>query len=76
MIATTYALAGILLAVTAGLFVAGMLDAATQTLAWTCVFFFASAAAMLVAAVAAATLGMRAEAKPLEAVAPPLSSAG
>jgi MFS family permease len=136
MIATTYALAGMLLALTAGLFVAGLLDAATQTLAWTCVFFFASAAAssayltvsecfplevralaialfyalgtaiggvgapwlfgaligtgepmaiaagyglgavlMLVAAVVAAMLGVRAESKPLEAVAPPLSSA-
>jgi MFS family permease len=45
MIAATYALSGLLLALTAMLFVAGALDAATQTLAWTCVFFFASAAA-------------------------------
>jgi MFS family permease len=45
MIALTYALSGLLLALTAMLFVAGLLDAATQTLAWTCVFFFASAAA-------------------------------
>jgi len=45
MIAATYALSGLLLALTAMLFVAGLLDAATQTLAWTCVFFFASAAA-------------------------------
>ncbi|HKU84987.1 MAG TPA: MFS transporter [Casimicrobiaceae bacterium] len=45
MIATTYALSALLLALTAMLFVAGLLDAATQTLAWTCVFFFASAAA-------------------------------
>ena len=45
MIATTYALSGILLAATAILFVAGALTAATQTLAWTLVFFFASAAA-------------------------------
>ena len=45
MIAMTYALSGLLLALTAMLFVAGLLDAATQTLAWTCVFFFASAAA-------------------------------
>ena len=35
MIATTYALSGVLLALTALLFVAGVLDAATQTLAWT-----------------------------------------
>ena len=45
MIATTYALSGVLLAATAILFVAGSLTAATQTLAWTLVFFFASAAA-------------------------------
>jgi MFS family permease len=135
MIATTYALSGLLLGLTAVLFVAGLLDAATQTLAWTVVFFFASAAAssayltvsecfplevralsialfyalgtgiggvgapwlfgaligtgepvaiawgyalgaalMLVAAVAAAWLGVSAECKPLEAVARPLST--
>jgi MFS family permease len=45
MIATTYAVAGALLAVTAVLFVNGLLDATTQTLAWSLVFFFASAAA-------------------------------
>jgi MFS family permease len=134
MIATTYALSGVLLALTALLFVNGILDAATQTLAWTCVFFFASAAAssayltvsecfpvevralaialfyaagtaiggigapwlfgvligtgepvaiawgyalgallMLVAAAVAAWLGVSAECKPLESVAPPLS---
>jgi MFS family permease len=36
---------GILLAATAALFVAGVLTAVTLTLAWTIVFFFASAAA-------------------------------
>jgi MFS family permease len=45
MIATTYALSAVLLGLTALLFVAGLLTAATQTLAWTLVFFFASAAA-------------------------------
>ena len=45
MIAATYGLAGALLAATAGLFMAGALDATTQTLLWTIVFFFASAAA-------------------------------
>jgi MFS family permease len=45
MIAATYALSGLLLGITALLFVAGMLSAATQTLAWALVFFFASAAA-------------------------------
>jgi MFS family permease len=45
MIALTYALSGLLLGLTAILFVAGLLTAATQTLAWTVVFFFASAAA-------------------------------
>jgi MFS family permease len=45
MITATYALAGALLALTGALFAAGALDAATQTLLWTVVFFFASAAA-------------------------------
>ena len=45
MIAATYGLAGILLALTAWLFQAGMLTAETQTLAWTVIFFVASAAA-------------------------------
>jgi MFS family permease len=45
MIGTTYALSGLLLGITAMLFVAGWLNATTQTLAWTFVFFFASAAA-------------------------------
>jgi MFS family permease len=45
MITATYGLAGILLALTAWLFHAGMLSAQTQTLAWTIIFFIASAAA-------------------------------
>jgi MFS family permease len=45
MIAGTYALAGILLAVTGQLFEWGWLTATTQTVLWTVVFFFASAAA-------------------------------
>jgi MFS family permease len=45
MITATFAIAGVLLAGTAGLFVAGSLTAVTQTLAWSAVFFFASAAA-------------------------------
>src|SRR5205807_9168532 len=45
MIAGTYALAGILLAVTGQLFEWGWLTATTQTGLWTVVFFFASAAA-------------------------------
>jgi MFS family permease len=45
MIATTYALSGVLLAVSGLLFAWGVLDATTQTLLWTVVFFFASAAA-------------------------------
>jgi MFS family permease len=45
MIATTYALSGLLLAFTAYLFAAGMLTATKQTIAWTVIFFFASAAA-------------------------------
>ena len=45
MISGTYAVSGILLALTAWLFHAGVLTAQTQTLAWTLIFFVASAAA-------------------------------
>jgi len=45
MIAFTYALSGILLALTGALFAAGMLSATMQTICWTVIFFFASAAA-------------------------------
>jgi MFS family permease len=45
MIAATYALSGVTLALTGWGFVAGVLDATTQTLAWSAVFFLASAAA-------------------------------
>src|SRR3989440_5073244 len=45
MIAITYALAGLLLALTGWLFYAGLLNAPTQTLAWSIIFFMASAAA-------------------------------
>jgi MFS family permease len=45
MIPLTYGLSGVLLLITGGLFVAGVLNAVTQTLAWMVVFFVASAAA-------------------------------
>jgi MFS family permease len=45
MIASTYALSGILLAVTAALFSHNVLTAQGLTVAWMIVFFFASAAA-------------------------------
>jgi len=45
MIVATYALSGVLLALSGALFFVGALDAAGQTAAWTIVFFFASAAA-------------------------------
>jgi len=45
MITATYGIAGLLLALTGWLFHAGMLTAQTQTLAWTVIFFVASAAA-------------------------------
>jgi MFS family permease len=45
MITATYAAAGVLLALTGWLFHAGILTAQTQTLAWTIIFFVASAAA-------------------------------
>ncbi|HTJ40958.1 MAG TPA: MFS transporter [Kofleriaceae bacterium] len=45
MIPVTYALSGVLLLATGAMFVAGWLDALTQTIAWGVVFFVASAAA-------------------------------
>lgn len=45
MIATTYALSGILLTGSGYLFAQGMLNAAQQTVSWMVIFFFASAAA-------------------------------
>ncbi len=45
MIAGTYALSGILLGLTGYLFVLGVFSAVTQTLAWSAIFFVASAAA-------------------------------
>ena len=45
MISFTYAVAGCLLAVTGYLFWQGAFTPVTQTLAWSCVFFFASAGA-------------------------------
>ncbi|SNR67482.1 MFS transporter [Blastococcus mobilis] len=45
MIAGTYVISGLLLAITAFLFNAGALDAFTQTVAWCLIFFFASAGA-------------------------------
>lgn len=45
MIAGTYILSGVLLAVTGWMFLNGMLTATTQTLAWIVIFFFASSAA-------------------------------
>lgn len=134
MIFITYAVSGLLLAVTAFLFDLGQLNATTQTAMWSIVFFFASAAAsaayltvgecfpleiraltialfyafgtllggvggpwlfgvliasespreivlgyllgallMIIAAAVALKLGVQAECKPLEEVAPPLS---
>ncbi|MGH9717803.1 MAG: MFS transporter [Candidatus Acidiferrales bacterium] len=45
MISSTYAVSAALLTVTGWLFARGELSATTQTLAWTVIFFFASAAA-------------------------------
>jgi len=45
MIAITYGASGVLLALSAWLFNAGVLDANTQSLTWTIIFFIASAAA-------------------------------
>ncbi len=45
MIAFTYSVSGVLLALSGFLFLRGLLDSLEQTIAWTAVFFFASAAA-------------------------------
>jgi MFS family permease len=45
MISLTYALSGILLAITGWLFAANLLTAVTQTICWTVIFFIASTAA-------------------------------
>jgi MFS family permease len=45
MITATYGLSGVLMALTGWMFAMGWLDAVQQTLAWTVIFFFASAAA-------------------------------
>jgi MFS family permease len=45
MIAGTYLLSGVLLAITAVMFNAGILNAITQTIAWCIIFYFASAGA-------------------------------
>ncbi|HEY8441364.1 MAG TPA: MFS transporter, partial [Xanthobacteraceae bacterium] len=45
MIVFTYAISGVLLAVAGYLFAIGVLSARGQTIAWTVIFFFASAAA-------------------------------
>ena len=45
MIAATYAIAGALLCLTGWMFEQGALSAVSQTVAWTAIFFFASAAA-------------------------------
>jgi MFS family permease len=45
MISFTYAMSGVLLAISGWMFAQGMLTAETQTVAWMVIFFFASAAA-------------------------------
>jgi hypothetical protein len=45
MISSTYLLSGVLLVITAQLFKSGVLNATTQTLAWSVIFFFAAAGA-------------------------------
>lgn len=45
MISFTYIISGVLLLITGWLFVAGILNAVTQTIAWSIIFFFASAGA-------------------------------
>ncbi|MBP8246364.1 MAG: MFS transporter [Phenylobacterium sp.] len=45
MISATYGLAGVLMCITGWMFAEGMLSAVQQTVAWTVIFFFASAGA-------------------------------
>ncbi len=45
MIALTYGISGVLLAISGWLFLVGALNAVTQTIAWSMIFFFASAGA-------------------------------
>jgi MFS family permease len=45
MISSTYILSGVLLAISAVMFKAGILNATTQTIAWSVIFYFASAGA-------------------------------
>jgi len=45
MISFTYIISGVLLAITGWLFAQGMLNAVTQTICWSIIFFFASAGA-------------------------------
>jgi MFS family permease len=45
MITATYGISGVLMAVVGFMFDAGLLDATQQTIGWTVIFFFASAAA-------------------------------
>ncbi len=45
MIAATYAMSGVMMAAVGWMFARGWLDATQQTIAWTAIFFFASAAA-------------------------------
>src|SRR5579884_3169413 len=45
MISFTYIISGVLLAITGWLFAQGMLNAVTQTICWSVIFFFASAGA-------------------------------
>src|SRR6201987_3185579 len=63
MIAGTYLLSGILLIITAQLFKAGALNAVTQTLCWTVIFFFASAGASAGYLTGSAILRLAARAK-------------
>ena len=45
MISFTYIISGVLLAITGWMFMKGMLNAVTQTICWSIIFFFASAGA-------------------------------
>jgi len=73
MIASTYAASAALLALTGWLFSEDLLSAAGQTALWSAIFFFASAAASSAYLTASEVFPL--EIRPLEEVAPPLTSA-
>jgi MFS family permease len=68
MICSTYALSGVLLAATGAAFASGAFDAATLTLAWCVIFFFASAGASAAYLTVSETFPLESRAKAIAVV--------